>query len=238
MPDERIDDVRALHKATSALVRTVARLDDLEAPSLCPGWTRGHVVTHLARNADGLAEAVAGALGGTARPVYPGDRERDAEIEAGAGRPLPELLADVERSAARLAEVLPALVPAPSGLTVERTPGGVTFPVAAIPAMRLREVVYHHVDLQAGYRFSDIDPMLVEAFLDATIARLRQHPLAPDLSVTASDSGRSWVVGGGSLGVLGPGSDLLAWLARGMGSGVVVVGHPAGTPLPAVPAGV
>ena len=27
---------------------------DVRAPSLLPGWSRGHVITHVARNADGL----------------------------------------------------------------------------------------------------------------------------------------------------------------------------------------
>ena len=30
-----------------------ARELDIAAPSLLPGWTRGHVITHIARNADG-----------------------------------------------------------------------------------------------------------------------------------------------------------------------------------------
>jgi maleylpyruvate isomerase len=46
-----------LPEATQRLVRTVDRLDDeaLAAPSGLPGWTRGHVVAHLALNAEGMA---------------------------------------------------------------------------------------------------------------------------------------------------------------------------------------
>ena len=43
-------------RATDRMLRTAATLDDaaVAAPSPLPGWTRGHVLTHLARNADGL----------------------------------------------------------------------------------------------------------------------------------------------------------------------------------------
>jgi hypothetical protein len=41
--------------ATGRLLRTASRLSDADvrAPSLLPGGSRGHVLTHLARNADG-----------------------------------------------------------------------------------------------------------------------------------------------------------------------------------------
>ncbi|MFI9324466.1 maleylpyruvate isomerase N-terminal domain-containing protein [Kitasatospora aureofaciens] len=44
-----------MRAATGLLLRTAARLCDagVRAPSLLPGWSRGHVLTHLARNADG-----------------------------------------------------------------------------------------------------------------------------------------------------------------------------------------
>ncbi|WP_433476112.1 maleylpyruvate isomerase family mycothiol-dependent enzyme [Spirillospora sp. CA-142024] len=44
-----------IEAATRSLLATAARLDDADAraPSLLPGWTRGHVLTHVARNADG-----------------------------------------------------------------------------------------------------------------------------------------------------------------------------------------
>ncbi len=50
-----IDEIeRELAEATERLLATAARLtdEDLRAPSLLPGWTRGHVLAHVARNAD------------------------------------------------------------------------------------------------------------------------------------------------------------------------------------------
>jgi len=31
---------------------------DVRAPSLLPGWTRGHVLSHIARNADGITRTL------------------------------------------------------------------------------------------------------------------------------------------------------------------------------------
>ena len=66
--------------------QTVMRLDDLREPSRLPGWTRGHVVTHVARNAEGLCRLLRWARTGIETPMYPSIQARDAAIEAGAGR--------------------------------------------------------------------------------------------------------------------------------------------------------
>src|SRR3954452_14899995 len=82
---------------------------DVAAPSRCEGWTRGHVLTHVARNADGIADTLAGALRNEILERYPpGWAARNAAIDAGAGRPFTELVADVRDSADRLDEVLSA----------------------------------------------------------------------------------------------------------------------------------
>ena len=57
-----------LPEATQRLVRTVDGLDDeaLGAPSGLPDWTRGHVVAHLALNAEALAGVLEGVIEGRA----------------------------------------------------------------------------------------------------------------------------------------------------------------------------
>lgn len=62
--------------------------DDMRSASALPGWSLGHVLTHLARNADAHARRLAGALVGQDVPKYgPGQDQRAGEIESGAGRP-------------------------------------------------------------------------------------------------------------------------------------------------------
>ena len=67
--------------------------EQARAPSLLPGWSVGHVLTHIARNGDSLVWRLEGAAQGELRDQYPGGLEqRRADIEAGAGRPASELV--------------------------------------------------------------------------------------------------------------------------------------------------
>ncbi|HET9858195.1 MAG TPA: maleylpyruvate isomerase N-terminal domain-containing protein [Nocardioidaceae bacterium] len=73
----------------------------MRAPSLLPGWSRGHVVTHVARNADGLRNLLVWARTGVETPQYPSWEQRNRDIDSGAGRPHAALLADSRASAER-----------------------------------------------------------------------------------------------------------------------------------------
>jgi len=58
--------------ATQRLLGTARLLTDpdLREPSLLPGWTRGHVLAHVAGSADAMRSLLAGARPGrTARPT-------------------------------------------------------------------------------------------------------------------------------------------------------------------------
>ena len=91
--------------ATERADAVLAPMTDAQArqPSRLPGWTRGHIATHLARNADGNRNMVDGVLAGEERAMYPGgEAGRAAEIDAGAGRPAAELLEDFTESAQAL----------------------------------------------------------------------------------------------------------------------------------------
>src|SRR5690349_12491230 len=83
--------------------------DDWRGPSRLPGWSRGHVATHIARQADALGRLVAWARTGERQAMYASDEQRDAEIEAGSGRSGLDLQVDLDTSAGRLAEAFDAL---------------------------------------------------------------------------------------------------------------------------------
>ncbi len=73
--------------------------DRARSPSLLDGWTVGHVLTHIARNADGFTGILAAAERGEIADQYEGGVEgRGAGIEAGAGRPAVQQVADVRRT--------------------------------------------------------------------------------------------------------------------------------------------
>jgi len=213
-------DVLALiPEHTERLLATARSIDDPAAPSLCTGWSRGHVLSHVARNADGLGSLVAAVVDGTGGTMYSSRDARDADIDAGAGRPLPELVADVEATAGTLATSLPRLSTEHADRPLERTPGESRGTAKDIPLMRLGEVVFHHVDLDAGFGFDDVEPELVHLFLEDEVQRVREADDPPDATLTTPDGGQ-WTIGVGTASVTGSPAALLGWLARGLTDGL------------------
>lgn len=153
-PTRHLEQVREAHRA---LVAALDGLDDrhVTRPSLLPGWTVGHVLTHLARNADSHVRLLVAASRGEIGEQYPPGRHRDAaaaraaEIDAGAGRRAAELVDDVCRSA----EALEAAWDACTDLGWSgqgRSGSGELVPVRDLPFRRWREVEVHRVDLGPG----------------------------------------------------------------------------------------
>ena len=137
-----LDDARTLSEA------------DLRAPSLLPGWTRAHVVAHVARNADAMRNVLAGARSGESRPAYASAEAREAGIEQGAGLSAAELMADLAGSAMALRAVARQL-PDEAWQFEVRMMDSALFPAAALLTRRLVEVELHHCDLGAGYAPAD-----------------------------------------------------------------------------------
>jgi maleylpyruvate isomerase len=210
------DHLATLDAATRRLMATLADLDDEAArhESLLPGWSRGHVLTHLARNADAMRNFVLSARARTFVGMY-GSRElRNADIDNGADRPAELLVLDVATAAARLAieyatvpeELWAAGVNFGSGTE----PTGPTLSLERTVTARTREVELHHVDLAMGYAFASTPADLLASLLDDTVGRQRSNGLAANL--VAADSGRTWRLGNGGPTVTGDAADLLAWL--------------------------
>ena len=61
-----------IDQATQRLIDTarVITEPDLRAPSMLPGWTRAHVLAHLARGADAMRNLLVGVRSGQGRPAY------------------------------------------------------------------------------------------------------------------------------------------------------------------------
>jgi maleylpyruvate isomerase len=85
-------------------------------------------------------------------------------------------------------------------------------PASAFVIDRLNEVVIHHVDLQTGFDFTDVDPQLVRTLLQWNLFRTSSRFSTIKLQVI-SDEGFSAVVGNGSpLTVRGNETNILGWL--------------------------
>jgi maleylpyruvate isomerase len=126
---------------------------DEAAPSRLPDWTIGHVVTHLARNADSMTRALEAAERGEVVDRYPGGvAGRNAEIDAGAGRAAAEQVADLAASDARLDAAFAGHTRW-DGRCRELT--GLILPVDQLVFLRWREVEVHRHDLGLGYEPAD-----------------------------------------------------------------------------------
>ncbi|MFF4184240.1 maleylpyruvate isomerase family mycothiol-dependent enzyme [Streptomyces sp. NPDC001691] len=221
-------DLASVHEATERLLTAATSLDNaaVAEPSRLPGWTRGHVLAHIARNADALVNVLAG------RPMYPSAEARDADIDRDAPRPLDVQLADVRDSAA--AFQAEGARPADWSRTVELR-NGVTDAAARVPFRRLVEVELHHVDLGIGYELEDLSADFVSRETDFLAERFAGHKDLPSIGLS-DDTGRTWTTGGGAEGgpvrVSGPAADLVGWLAgRRDGAALKVTGGA----LPALP---
>lgn len=190
--DLDLDDLAA---AGQRLVRSVDGLhgDDWRAPSLLPGWSRAHVVAHLALNGEALRDVLRGEVDHERVPMYASQEERDRDIEELATA---EPSALRERLLATLTEFSDAALAVPREVwerRFERTPGGQTLPLLVAPVMRLREIEIHHVDLDLDYSPDDWPQAFAELVVDGMVRRL-----APEegFRIAPLDTTNSWDVDG------------------------------------------
>ncbi|MDO8362552.1 MAG: maleylpyruvate isomerase N-terminal domain-containing protein [Actinomycetota bacterium] len=149
-------DVSGATAAHAQLLHGLAGLTDAQvaAPSLLPGWTVGHVLAHLARNADSHTGMLLAANRGEVGAQYPGGaQQRASDIDAGAGRPATEHLADLTDANSRLEAAWAAMTPPGWQGTGSTFAGSV--PVGDLPFRRWRETLLHHADLGFAYDWSD-----------------------------------------------------------------------------------
>lgn len=207
-------------RSSARVLGTLADLDadTLRAPSLLPGWTRGHVVAHLCRNADAIAAVLRGPLLGEVGHMYPSREGRDAAIEEGAGRSVGEQLADLIAAEGRLLEVAARLAPSLYDEPGAALPGTGTWPVRRGGAMRWAELEIHHADLGLHYGPGDWPATFVLHLLERRARELAEDGVR--LRWRATDTG---VAGGSEDGpeVTGPAAALAWWLVgRGDGGGL------------------
>ncbi|MEV7729094.1 maleylpyruvate isomerase family mycothiol-dependent enzyme [Streptomyces sp. NPDC087917] len=221
--------VELLHASAAGLTD-----DDVRAPSLLPGWTRAHVLTHIARSADSRTRLLTAARTGSDFPQYDDEAQREREIEEGAGRPAAELAADLRGA---LGGFLAAAAEHPDAaweVPVRWLDGGMR-PVRGAVGSLLREVEVHHTDLGCGHRPADWPPFFVARELATTAARLRERDDVSAMVLVADEDRVLRPVGDGrGPRVSGPAAALLGWLTgRAVGYGLTL--DPPG-PLPDVPA--
>ena len=168
-----VEDIARVADAQARFDAAIAHLDDaaVRRPSALPDWTVGHLLTHVARNADSHVRRTEAAARGEVVPQYPGGyAARTAEIEAGARRSASELVDDERTSGER---VLAAWRTAPDaawdGVTTDV--GGRDRPLWQLVGRRWQELEVHVVDLGLGITHEDWP----DDFVAVWQPRLRQH---------------------------------------------------------------
>lgn len=219
----------AVADATRHLLDTVADLtdDDVRGPSRCEGWTRGHVLTHLARNADGLTNLLNTASTGEVTPMYASQEKRNADIEAGAHRSAAELVADLREASERYAAAQERVRADQWNAATYRTPGAEPFPAWEVPGKRLAEVLIHHVDLDLDFTPAHWPEDFADEALADTLERFRAKDGVVPFRVDVEEDDALFGIGAEDdddsvLLVRGPKRALLAWLmGRASGDGLV-----------------
>ncbi|MBM9507923.1 maleylpyruvate isomerase family mycothiol-dependent enzyme [Actinacidiphila acididurans] len=215
--------------ATEHLLWTASRFtdSDVRAPSLLPNWSRGHVLTHVARNADGGRRLLLWARTGVETAEYPSLAARDEEIENGAGRSADALVADLRESAAEFAAEYRRMTTAAWDRTVRWTRGQER-PAARAADSRLTEVLVHHVDLDAGYTPAQWPPHFVHDMLGRVVASFGARDDAPPMRLHATDTDTRYDIGGTPPvpEIHGAESSLLSWLmGRSPGNDLTTEDH-------------
>jgi maleylpyruvate isomerase len=234
VPDPTETLTRVL-EATAHLLATAEQFDDtaVREPSLLPGWTRGHVLTHAARNADALVRLMTWAATGTVTPMYASPEARDTEIAAGAGRSAEQLLADLREACERFATQAARMEPGHWSAEIEARRGGPQL-AAWVPWWRLEEVLVHHVDLDAAFSPAHWPQSFTDPELAMVTARYNNPVFTPDspaFRLHAEDSDAWYGVRSDPQDasvplVRGPSAALFAWLiGRSNGDGLNVEPH-------------
>lgn len=220
MTNRAAQNLQLLDVETDRLLTTCTRLteDDARGDTLCEGWDVAHLLTHVARNAEALSNMVMWAVDGEERQPYASPESRDAAIEQGARRSLEEICADVRDTAFRFRELAQELT-GPAGEAEVRTRTGTTVKGHQVIAMRILEVVFHHVDLRTDYTFDQADPAWVARTLRRGVAQWEAAGAAPGLTLQP-DGLPALPLGGGGPEVTGTPGQLLLWLARGRAEGL------------------
>jgi maleylpyruvate isomerase len=215
----RLEDIE---EAEGKLRTTMGELSDadLGAPSLCDGWTRGHVLAHLALNAHSIVNLIEWARTGVETPQYASRAERAADIERYSSRTVHEHRRAFDEAGA-------AFFAAARSLPLDRWDFSVSgiasdpMPVSVYLFGRLREVEVHHFDLDTGYGPDGWSDAFVRRALEGVPGRFEDRVEEP-FEIHATDLDERHAIGDGApvLTVSGPGRALLLWFLRGRAEGL------------------
>jgi maleylpyruvate isomerase len=224
-------------QGTELFARAMGGLSDdaVQGPTALPGWTGAHLLAHVAANAEALGNLVRWASTGEESPMYSSPEQRNADIEAGATRPVPDLREWVVRSAKELEADLEALTNAQWQHEV-RTAQGRLVPATEIPWMRSRELMIHAVDLGGSVTYADLPREFLVAVIADSVGKRSASADGPAVLLAPTDSDQEWRIeghpgAGTPVSVRGPLAELAAY-ATGRGASNLTTDGPTVPELP------
>lgn len=174
-----VAEVRTAHRQ---FVEAVAGLTptELTAPSTLPGWTRAHVIAHVADGGHAFANLTEFALRGELTALFPGGvTERNERIEKLATSP--DLMTHLETGITRLEAAWSSATPTDWTRPVRFRNGD----LAGTVYTRWREVWIHLVDCETG-----ITPAAWPSDLAAHAIDFLQSRLPTGVVLLATDTGQ------------------------------------------------
>ncbi len=238
------DARRWVAHGTQVCREAIASLDEgaFAEASLLPGWTRKHLVAHLAANGDAVRNLATWAATGVPTPMYSSPAQRASDIEAGSQYAGSALAAWFDRSAQDLHTAWDAL-PESAWAAPVVTAQGRTVAASETPWMRAREVMVHAIDLGTGVTFADLPADFLEALGDDITGKRAATPMAdsPAIEIRPTDAtGVCWTLPGSDattpITVAGPLAACTAYLAGRGDAGLTASRDGEPTPIPSLAA--
>lgn len=215
-----LDGVISSHRRVEAAVDGVTD-EVVRRPSLLPGWTVGHLMTHIARNADSQIRMLRGAQAGDVVDQYPGGVDgRAAAIEDGSARSAAELRADIAETDAELERAYAETSDEVWASGLGRMIVGGPQTVAELVFRRWREVEVHGVDLGLPpLDWDSLSPSYVDVEWERALATMpaRMDPAHTLVLVPDDRPSRAFGSGAEHVIVRGTPGRILGWLLRGTG---------------------
>lgn len=197
--NEHVSGCAAAHQRLLGALENLTN-GDCRQDSLLPNWSRGHVLTHLSRNADSHVNLLQAAVRGEVGNQYVSVEQRNGDIESGAMRSAEELVMDLRLSIYGL-EAAWASANEKAWSGQGRTLRGNVIEMSSLVFLRWREVEIHHADLNLGLSYDDLTPLYVRLELDQQIMLWRSRkPMGmtdlPEIAKKLSPSQRlAWLMG-------------------------------------------
>lgn len=212
-PSAPLTELGWARRGTAHFARKLNELTDAElaGPSLIPGWSRRHVIAHVAYQARGLARLVEAVRSGKRAETLQESEAQNEDVEFGATLPAHALRYLFKHSEVHLNVEWRDAGEKEWGGTARSLSGNI-IALHDTPWLRAREIWLRTVDLENGGSFLDFPVEVVDRMQQEILGHLRARGHLQGVELLATDR---VAVCANKTGVLvaAQATDLLRWLS-------------------------